>query len=111
MICSLPLQLPFIRLGQTPERRSEPRAGDTGRPGRLELGSPGRHLPPVHPPQPPSTLFASTGRRGDYDVAQAFQTLVMVNKGLAGTRARMALQALVLVTRGGKVGVAIFPAA
>lgn len=68
-------------------------------------------LPPLHPPQPPFTVFASTGTRGDYDVSQVFQTLVMVNKGLAGTGARMAEQALVLGIWGEKVGVAIAPAA
>lgn len=85
-----PLYLVFGRLGQAPKWRSEPRGGDTHRPGRLLLGSPGMHLPPFHSPQPPSTLFASTGRWGDYDVSPMFQTLVMVNKGLAGTGARMA---------------------
>lgn len=59
-----PPQQSFSRLGQAPER-SEPREGDTSRPGRLELGSPGMHLPPFHPPQPPLTLFASTGRQGN----------------------------------------------
>lgn len=109
-ICSLPLQVPFRRLGRALERRPELRRGDTGRPGRLE--PPGRHrLPPIHPPQPPSTLFASTGRQGDYDVSQAFQTLVMINKGLAGTRTGMASRARVLGTQGGKIGVAISPAA
>lgn len=85
-----PLSHPFGRLGQAPEGRSEPRRGRHRQVREAGAGL-SRDVSATIPPSVASfnsiCFFRETG---DYDVSQAFQTLVMLNKGLAGTGAGMA---------------------